>query len=221
MALCTGAYGPCGRLPVQGRYCAECQRDLKTAGDLPMRTPETLTHALTVHQPYSWALAAGHKPVENRTWRPGLEHVGKLVGIHAGKAIDPAEGECWRSVAVPGPRDLTCGALIGVARLVGVVRVTVDLRDGRAGKARWVMMLGRSAMETLSDDLADRIRPWWRGPWGWFFEEAVLLPEPIPMRGQQGLWRIPDVGAWTRDGLSYHPYAAPWALEQWRKARGA
>ena len=39
-------------------------------------------YALTIHQPWAWAIMAGIKRVENRTWR--TSHRGPLV-IHAGK----------------------------------------------------------------------------------------------------------------------------------------
>lgn len=114
---------------------------------------------------------------------------------------------------------LTTGALIGVARLVGVV---VYRQFGRMTQPAFFMERGRGAiLDPISDDLADRIRPWWRGPWGWLWsnepgEEPLLLPEPIPMRGQQGLWRLPTI-PWGRDGEA--SVSGMWALEQWRKAR--
>lgn len=182
---------------------------------------DTLTHALTIHQPYAWAVAAGHKPVENRTWRPPLEAVGKLIGIHAGLTMDPVEGECWRSVPVPGPNTLVYGALIGVARLVGVIRAD-------RYQPSWVFhrVQGRSSAiaETLSYERCQQIAPWWRGPWGWLLEEAVLLSEPIPMRGQQGLWKLPTMLDFNRGppiagGMAIIMDPRAVALEQWRKAR--
>lgn len=181
--------------------------------------PEMLTHAVTVHQPLAWAIAAGHCPIINSTTRPGLEHVGKLVGIHAasGRVTDLYRrirlGE-FPGVELPG--DLPASALIGVARLVGVVR---------KGLLDFQRMEGKSISGSMPADLCNRIRPWWRGPWGWLFEEAVLLPEPIPMRGAGGVWRIPEIPVQTFEPvgvnvLTFTRYAAPWALEQWRKARG-
>lgn len=181
---------------------------------------ETLERAVTIHQPWAWAVAAGHKPVENRTWRPPLEAVGRLVGIHAG--LRPYSADEWDEVMRAWNSDedmpvepLTVGALIGVARLVGVISLGNPLK---AGCLRFWRHVGRSKCvgEYVPDELAARIRPWWRGPWGWLFEEAVLLPEPIPMRGQQGLWRIPDQ---LRQHGDEFKTAARRALEQWRKAR--
>lgn len=171
---------------------------------------DALTHAYTVRQPFAYATAVGWKLIENKTERPPLALIGKLVGIHAGlqwarESDLPSWPLTLHSMPRPDNPGLIYGALIGVARLVGVVHV-------RAGLYR--VMRGNSVDVTLVDQtLVARIRPWWRGPWGWLLEEAVLLPEPIPMRGQQGLWRI--TGG-TSDGNGMN---ATWALEQWRKAR--
>jgi hypothetical protein len=184
---------------------------------------ETLTHALTIHQPCAWAICAGHKLVENRTWRPPLEMVGKLIGIHAGKGL-PKSWSFPSDVHVPDAQHLVYGALIGVARLVGVVRACIDLTGGTGGRfaaPSYELMHGASVGVPVRPELAARIRPWWRGPWGWLLEEAVLLPEPIPMRGQQGVWRIPPVvaPATPRPFVSTWTDPAGFALEQWRKAR--
>lgn len=33
--------------------------------------------------------------------------------------------------------------------------------------------------------------PWWVGPVGWYFRDPTPLPEPLPVRGAQGLWPLP------------------------------
>lgn len=187
---------------------------------------ETLERAVTIHQPWAWAVAAGHKPVENRTWRPPLEAMGKLIGIHAGLAM-PERADIAEVKAAAGfPTDAPCipavrGALIGVARLVGVV--FERKLEGAWPSYHRLNGASKAILDPLPADLQARIRPWWRGPWGWLLEEAVLLPEPILMRGQQGLWRIPDVVMGPQNttlAVAHHPgeFAAR-ALEQWRKAR--
>lgn len=75
--------------------------------------------ALSVRQPWAWALVAGWKDVENRTWR--TSHRGLLL-IHAGKRWDP-EGKrlIERLLGVPAPHDLPLGAIVGVVEIVGCV----------------------------------------------------------------------------------------------------
>jgi hypothetical protein len=192
------------------------------------RYRETLTHATTVPQPLAWACAAGHCPVIMSDTRPGMEHEGKLIGIHASKRWSGDDYfDAFRGTlpdVFPPPETLTYGALIGVARLVGVVQA-------KAGDPiRFWHVSGRSACvgTYASEDVAARIRPWWRSDskWGLLLTDAVLLPEPIPMRGAGGVWRISGCddgygGPPTRDFYDERRYFDAWALEQWRKARGA
>lgn len=190
---------------------------------------DTLTHAITTHQPLSWAIAAGHCPIINSTTRPGLEHIGKLVGIHASRHFDSEEevarhpallAACRAAVNAVAPWNPPCGALLGVARLVGVVR------ESREYPGQFCRLLGRGpAVDPLDMALNGRIRPWWRGPWGLLIEteeekdKPLLLPEPIPMRGAGGVWRIPDIDCDDHAEMRWIR-ASEWALEQWRKARG-
>jgi hypothetical protein len=34
--------------------------------------------------------------------------------------------------------------------------------------------------------------PWFTGPYGWTLDDVVALPAPVPCRGAQGLWPVPD-----------------------------
>lgn len=184
------------------------------------RHRDTLTHAVTVPQPLAWALAAGHCPVLMSDTRPGLEHEGKLIGIHAhGKyfapsALDDMEARLGRLMTAEEERAvLARGALIGVARLVGVVRAGMI-------SGQFQRMAGRAVSDSLPAETCARIRSWWRSgsKWGLLLADAVLLPEPIPMRGAGGVWRI-GAGIWAGSGRGCAPAAL--ALEQWRKARSS
>lgn len=191
---------------------------------------ETLTHATTQPQPLAWAQAAGHCPVILSDTRPELARIRELLGIHAGLA-DPA-GKPWPIPAdQPQPPHLSLeyGALVGVVRLVGVIRAVVGgVGDGwMPGQLRvtgFEMMHGNAVGSALGREQNERIRPWWRSgtKWGLLLSEAVLLSEPIPMRGSGGVWRldrIADPHLQSTDGRWWDS-AADWALGQWRKARG-
>ena len=77
--------------------------------------------ALTLKQPWAWAVIQGYKDVENRSWR--TSHRGLLL-IHAGQEIDAAGFEfIWKRglhKALPG--DLPMGRIVGSVRLADVVR---------------------------------------------------------------------------------------------------
>ena len=76
--------------------------------------------ALSIRQPWAWAICAGHKDVENRSWK--TSHRGLFV-VHAGGRSPAAADIAWirDTLGIVVPADLTRGALIGVARLVDIV----------------------------------------------------------------------------------------------------
>lgn len=185
-----------------------------------------LTHAVTIPQPLAWVCAAGHCPIIPSDTRPPLEHEGKLLGIHAGQRwMEPGKPAplAFGVMANAGSTEdaLHRGALIGVARLVGVVRLAYHAHAGQPVPTQFEVMVGRSVARPYPQSKADLLRPWWPPgtKWGLLLSEAVLIPEPIPMRGAGGVWELlvpgdPGVETWAPD-------FAEWALEQWRKARSS
>ena len=78
--------------------------------------------ALSIRQPWAWAIVMGHKPVENRTWPP--RHIGELY-IHAGQQFDDA-GLQSMLAAFPElrarlPQVWPMGGIVGVAEAVACV----------------------------------------------------------------------------------------------------
>jgi hypothetical protein len=123
-------------------------------------------YALTILQPWAWAIAEGHKTIENRPWR--THHRGTLY-VHAGRRLKPAELESCRAGLLAAGFDcdppelstLVTGALVAVVDLVDCGRYLND--------------------------------PWANpNPLMWHFKlaNARALPEPVPMRGKLGIWRI-------------------------------
>lgn len=135
--------------------------------------------AITVKQPYAWAIAAGHKTVENRS--AATRYQGPLA-IHAGGAWSE-RGE--RQVPALLPHDvlppkwwtkpgvLPRGAIIAVAELVDTHPDTGCCRPW--GESEYTEAGGRVRRQ-VHHLVLDDIR---------------ALPEPIAARGQLGLWR-PD-----------------------------
>lgn len=134
--------------------------------------------ALTIHQPWAWAICARFKPVENRSWAPSPTRCppGTFIAIHASLTWD-AEGalQVARILSMGRPLDrasFPVGAVVGVARFDGVVR---DPRHASAA------------------DLA-----WFSGPVGWLLREACPI-DPIPCQGSRGLWPLPEeTSAWVQ-----------------------
>lgn len=145
--------------------------------------------ALTVWQPWAQLLAIGAKRFETRGWP--TPYRGPLA-IHAGLQWRGGEAVlCWRSpfrealeaagVAVPPqalatsvrrfPRILPLGAVVAVAELADVIEC-------------WPHPEGLTREELLFGD-------WGPGRFAWEIRNPVLLPEPIPLAGHQGLHPIP------------------------------
>ncbi len=85
--------------------------------------------ALSVRQPWAWAIVAGHKRIENRT--AGAIAAGGMglgpICIHAATGLkqDEFQWAHWRlhrhGVACPRPEDLVRGAIIGTVEVTDIV----------------------------------------------------------------------------------------------------
>lgn len=123
--------------------------------------------ALSIQQPWAWAILYAGKNVENRTWAHNYR--GQIL-IHTGKKFDH-NGYAWMienkgilglseimpSIGFPETYFKT-GGIVGVVTIKKMVR-----------SLEW--------------------SPWMFGPWGWVLEN----PEPIefvPCRGKLGLFDI-------------------------------
>jgi len=148
--------------------------------------------ALTVKQPWAWALVTGHKPIENRTWIPDVRNLGKHLVITSSKSKgEPHDNEAvWRMVPEFRPHMSRCGFVVGVVRLIGLLQIDEydDVVD-----CIWWRGPGSSGLTWAQWCEANpRWREWATGPRCWVFDRASQLPEPIPCTGSLGLWMLPD-----------------------------
>lgn len=127
--------------------------------------------ALTVCQPWAWLIVNGHKRIENRSWRPGDRYRGPLI-IHAGKSCGWA-GACSDPdllalvPGLPAAEEHVYGAIVGIVDVVDYLRA----EDGRV----------------VHDPFAG-------GPWCWMLENPRAFAEPVPYRGERGIFEIADCG---------------------------
>jgi hypothetical protein len=86
--------------------------------------------ALSVRQPWAWAIIHAGKDIENRSWQPnnlGIRKRGR-VAIHASKGMTRAEyadaAAFMKSIGItcPTPGELSFGGIVGSAEIVDVVR---------------------------------------------------------------------------------------------------
>jgi hypothetical protein len=151
---------------------------------------------LSFKQPWCDGVLYGGKRIENRLkWKNS--YFRDEVLLHAAQAMTSREYVTvieylerqaidWRPVA---PSKLVQGAIVGRAKVVGVVREgVVHLECAYASQ-------DRSAKEH-SRDLTAEERQWWMGGFALVLEDVVAFREPIPWKGMLGFFRTP----FDRDG---------------------
>lgn len=120
--------------------------------------------ALSIRQPWAYAVAAGWKDIENRNWRqpnPGLPFRGPFA-IHASMGM--TQDEFWEGAdhilecgfTCPAPHELARGAIIGTAEIFDLVKASSS--------------------------------PWFFGRIGLVIANARLLADPIPCSGALGFF---------------------------------
>lgn len=143
--------------------------------------------ALTVRQPWAWAIMHGGKDVENRSRNIAGSYRGP-VAITAGLAFDP-DGQCevarLTETTGPWPYDgFDFGAVLGVV-ILGDVHRSFDCWE-------------------LDSPKRTRCSPWAidDSPWHLILANPRPLPKPIPVKGRLGLWTLPvDVAAQVEEAL--------------------
>lgn len=157
--------------------------------------------ALSLLQPWLWAILERHKgftvdgafyAIENRTWRPAPQMIGRRFALHASAGYD-AEGSesiddlLWLGgVHAESPPKAQCarGAILGTARLVGAVAVSKPFVGPTVLRERFRIDEALVAPTVASG--------WTFGPWALVLGEVTKLPEPVPCKGALGFWRVPD-----------------------------
>lgn len=134
--------------------------------------------ALSIKQPWAELIIAGIKDVENRTW--GTSYRGPLL-IHAGKVADSRWLDAdWRDALGLPPKAVThlehVGVKDGLPMALGGIIGCVELIDVRKP------FRGRVAY-----------RQWHEyGMTGWYLKNPQRFDQPIPWRGQLGLFDVAD-----------------------------
>ncbi len=125
--------------------------------------------AITLRQPWAWAIINAGKDIENRNWKT---HFRGRVAIHAATGMTRGEYD-WaceyirgvdRGIRIPAYEDLERGAIIGSVEIVDCVQ--------------------------------DSDSPWFTGKYGFVLARPRRLREPIPCKGALSFWNVsPDIEA--------------------------
>ena len=132
--------------------------------------------ALTLRHPWPWAVVSLGKRIENRRWRPSLA-VGMWYAIHGGKM---PVGDALSDVA-DHARELA-------------LKFLHKLPSDANPKLQDAILTGIVAIAKHGGCVKESADPWFDGaPYiGWKMDDLIVLKQPIPCRGAQGLWRVPD-----------------------------
>jgi len=133
---------------------------------------DNVMKALSIKQPWVWAILHAGKDVENRSWQ--RSHRGWLA-LHA--SGQPRRGAVMpRGIHCPELKTLDYSAICGVARVV-------DMRT--TSRSKWMYRPDDGSIN-----------------YGWILAEVTALPKPIACKGALGLWTVaPTIAAAIRRQL--------------------
>ena len=155
--------------------------------------------AVTIYQPHASLAAIGAKKFETRSWATNYRGP---IAIHAGKVFAPHDQHNFSDVRFllaamdvlfPSASDgLSYGALYGLPR--GAVIATADLIgchkiiSHRLYGSKGRIEMGHMGRFLFSPENELLFGDWTPGRYAWELANVQMLPQPIPCRGQQGLW---------------------------------
>ncbi len=137
---------------------------------------------LSVWQPYASLTVHGFKKVETRSYPAPTALHDQRIGIASTKRIVEAQRqvmkdeqfrEYYGETGLPALRDLPHGFLIGTVILMTCYRI--------------------AECHLTAVPAAERMFGDWRpGRYAWVLKAAEVLPEPVPVRGQQRMWKYEE-----------------------------
>lgn len=153
--------------------------------------------ALSIRQPWTWAILHAGKSIENRDWKessPSLSQARALVRsgerflLHASAAMTRKEQTDFNiayamirpdtdAPGAPVKHAMCFGGIVGIARIVYIIREDISA-EGYAHRAS-------------ADVAAARNSPWFFGPVGLLLADVKQLPF-VPFKGALGFFDVPD-----------------------------
>lgn len=121
--------------------------------------------AISIRQPWAWAILNAKKDIENRTWRTKIRGT---VAVHASQTMRRREyEEALRKIKTLSPRvkvpsyeSMPRGAIVGLVDIVGCEPKT---------KSKWHA----------------------RGHYGFLLANPRALRRPVPCKGSLSFWEVP------------------------------
>lgn len=137
---------------------------------------------ISIRQPWATLISLGEKKYETRSWK--TKHRGKLA-IHASQKIDIDAchdreiAETLNKHGIVLTNDLPIGAIIAVSELKDCHRVMIE-------ELCWANLEGGEIVKGNEFIFGD----YSTGRYAWQLENVQQLEEPIPVKGQLGLWNF-------------------------------
>ena len=141
--------------------------------------------AISIRNPWALWIAWGWKPVETRSGKRMRLYVGKRIAIHAGKLMDPRALSLADPYLTEYQRDKTLQEL-GKAYAENRRKIT----DPRFGAVICTAYAEKHRKLTVKDELYALFDC--AGLWGLFLSDIQVLSRPLPWRGQQSSFTVPD-----------------------------
>ncbi|MEO3947660.1 ASCH domain-containing protein [Gorillibacterium sp. CAU 1737] len=141
--------------------------------------------AITIHQPWATLIALGEKRFETRSWP--TKHRGPIA-IHAGKKVDR---EACEQVDIKSALDkhgltadtLPTGVVVATSRIADCLEIHID----HTGDA--VLLIEKAPYAWIGEGSPEFAFGWYSdGRYAWELIDIKPLMDPIPAKGQQGLW---------------------------------
>lgn len=158
-----------------------------------------MIRGLTLLHPWAFAVQRLGKDVENRSRDIGAMggRVGMHLAIHGGVAPRMGDNEKWWQFCdqVEGLRHILEAGKAVTEERVRASGIIEDTELGPRLRRSALIVPGIVAVARVSACVRGHPSPWSaRGQWQYELSDVVVLEQPIPHRGAQGLWEIqPDV----------------------------
>ncbi len=154
--------------------------------------------ALTLWPEWAYAICALGKRVENRTWsRASVQ--GQWIAIHGGASIGGRKGQDAEADGIAELATMAVRARV-ISPPVGEAELRI-LREGARAAAGKIV-----AVAQVQEFVRASADPWFVGPVGWVLRGVAVLPQPVPVKGAQGLWPLgEEVAAQVRLQLQARP----------------
>lgn len=143
--------------------------------------------AISLWEPWATYIKLGHKTIETRHWDTNVRG---LIAIHAAKRFEAIHEiySLLNSAKIPilTKADCASGAIIAVGNLYRIRPTFVEL-DGSRGMI--IDATGSRVPVSIADSLLGNFNV---GRFAWFLKDVRPLKSPLPWRGKQGWFEVPD-----------------------------